>query len=97
MPEIARFYGMVIKMFFRDGERDTPHIHVIYGDCAGLIDLETGEMLEGDLPLCLTRGLFEQAEVAGGGYGVCWNDEIDLSCNELYANGKAADEAEGAT
>ena len=51
MPEIARFYGMVIKMFFRDAEHNPPHIHVIYGDFAGLIDLETGEMLEGDLPL----------------------------------------------
>jgi len=22
-----------------------------------------------------------------GGYGICWNDEIDLSCNELWENG----------
>ena len=36
----------------------------------------------------LTCGLFEQAKVAGGGYGVYWNDDIDISCNELYANGK---------
>ena len=50
MPEIARFYGMIVKMFFRDTEHDPPHMHVIYGDCAGLVDLKTGEMLEGDLP-----------------------------------------------
>ena len=50
MPEIARFYGMIIKMFFRGTEHDPPHIHVIYGDYAGLIDLSSGEMLEGDLP-----------------------------------------------
>jgi hypothetical protein len=37
----------------------------------------------------LTRGLFEQVKVAGGGYGVYWNEDIDISCNELYANGKA--------
>jgi hypothetical protein len=36
----------------------------------------------------LTHGLFEQAKVAGGGYGVYWNDDIDIGCNELYANGK---------
>jgi hypothetical protein len=36
----------------------------------------------------MTRGLFEQVKVAGGGYGVYWNDEIDISCNELYVNGK---------
>lgn len=31
--------------------------------------------------------LFEQVKVDVGGYGISWNDEIDLSCNELYENG----------
>ena len=35
------------------------------------------------------QGLFEQVKVDSGGYGVSWNDEIDLSCNELWENGKA--------
>ena len=50
MPEIARFYGLIIKMFFRNKEHDPPHIHVIYGEYTGLINLYNGEMLEGDLP-----------------------------------------------
>ena len=49
MPVIARFYGMVIKMYFRQSEHNPPHIHVIYGECVGVIDIRTGEMLEGDL------------------------------------------------
>ena len=36
------------------------------------------------------QGLFEQVKVDAGGYGISWNDELDLSCNELYFNGKAA-------
>ena len=32
-------------------------------------------------------GLFEQVKVDLGGYGVTWNDEIDLSCNQLWENG----------
>jgi hypothetical protein len=48
MPEITRFYGMVIKMFFSNKEHEPPHIHVNYGDYAGLIDIRTGEMIEGD-------------------------------------------------
>lgn len=28
--------------------------------------------------------LFEQVRVDPGGYGVSWNDELDLSCNELW-------------
>ncbi len=35
-----------------------------------------------------TQGLFEQVKVDAGGYGISWNDEIDLSCDELYHNGK---------
>ena len=31
--------------------------------------------------------LFEKVHVGPGGYGVVWNDEIDLSCDELYDNG----------
>lgn len=31
--------------------------------------------------------LFYGVSVDKGGYGISWNDEIDLSCDELYANG----------
>ena len=37
--------------------------------------------------LKLIQGLFEQVKVDVGGYGISWNDEIDLSCNELWDNG----------
>lgn len=50
MPVISRFYGMVIKMFFIGSEHNPPHIHVIYGDCVGLINIKTLEIIEGDLP-----------------------------------------------
>lgn len=33
------------------------------------------------------KGLFEQVKVDIGGYGIVWNDDIDLSCDELYYNG----------
>ena len=36
----------------------------------------------------LTYKLFEQVKVDFGGYGVCWNEDIDLACNELFFNGK---------
>ena len=32
--------------------------------------------------------LFAQVKVDIGGYGIVWDDELDLSCDELYANGK---------
>ena len=33
------------------------------------------------------KGLFSQVKVDKGGYGISWNDEIDLSCDELWENG----------
>lgn len=37
-------------MYFRQSEHNPPHIHTIYGECIGAIDIQTGDMLEGDLP-----------------------------------------------
>lgn len=31
--------------------------------------------------------LFAKVHVGPGGYGIIWNDEIDLSCDELFENG----------
>lgn len=50
MPVIARFYGMVIKMFFAQREHNPPHIHAVYGEYVGAVDIQTLKMLEGDLP-----------------------------------------------
>ena len=33
------------------------------------------------------QGLFELVRVDAGGYGICWNDDIDLACDELWENG----------
>jgi hypothetical protein len=50
MPAVSRFYGLVVKMFFRTSEHNPPHIHAVYGEYDGLINIQSGEMFEGDLP-----------------------------------------------
>ena len=50
MPEISRFYGIVIKMFFKPKEHEPAHIHAVYNENVGLFDIRTFEMIEGDLP-----------------------------------------------
>ena len=35
----------------------------------------------------ITTGLFEQVKVDTGGYGISWNEDIVLSCDELWDNG----------
>ena len=50
MPEISRFYGMVIKMYFIQKEHNPPHTHAIYGEYMSAINIQTLEVIEGDLP-----------------------------------------------
>lgn len=35
--------------------------------------------------LITIKGLYKQVKVDVGGYGISWNDNIDISCNELYS------------
>lgn len=35
-----------------------------------------------------SQELFLSVRVDTGGYGIVWNDDIDLACDELFANGK---------
>lgn len=35
------------------------------------------------------KELFYSVVVDVGGYGIIWNDEIDISCDELFENGKS--------
>ncbi len=49
MPEITRFYGIIIKIFFLR-EHNPPHFHAVYGEYNGIFEIETLKMLEGDLP-----------------------------------------------
>lgn len=53
MPEITRFYGIIIKMFFKPKEHEPSHIHALYGEYVGEFNILTFEMIEGDLPLKL--------------------------------------------
>jgi len=48
MPEISRFFGIVIRMFFDD--HNPPHFHAFYGDHATLIDINTLSVFAGHLP-----------------------------------------------
>jgi hypothetical protein len=50
MPVISRFYGLSVKMYFKGSEHNPPHIHVLYGEYMGAINIKTQELIEGDLP-----------------------------------------------
>lgn len=49
MPEISRFFGIIIKMFA--DEHNPPHFHVEYGEFRATFSIETGQIIQGELPL----------------------------------------------
>ncbi|WP_221394557.1 DUF4160 domain-containing protein [Dyadobacter sp. NIV53] len=48
MPEISRFLGIIIKMFFDD--HNPPHFHAEFQDYKAIIEIHSTELLEGYLP-----------------------------------------------
>ncbi len=48
MPEISRFFGIVIKMYYNDYA--PPHFHAEYAEHMAEISVETLEVLQGSLP-----------------------------------------------
>lgn len=48
MPEISRFYGIVIKMF--SDEHNPPHFHAEFAEYRATFSIETGQMIQGDFP-----------------------------------------------
>jgi hypothetical protein len=48
MPTLSYFYGITIRMYWRD--HPPPHFHAEYGEYIAVYDIQTLEILEGYLP-----------------------------------------------
>ncbi|MFZ0132432.1 MAG: DUF4160 domain-containing protein, partial [Desulfobacterales bacterium] len=48
MPEISRFFGIIIKMYFED--HNPPHFHAEYSGNMALIDIHSLSVFSGQLP-----------------------------------------------
>lgn len=48
MPEISRFYGIVIKMYF--GDHVPPHFHAEYAEFEARIAIDSLAVISGNLP-----------------------------------------------
>jgi len=50
MPIISQFYGIIIRMYFKDTEQHhKPHFHAKYGGYEAVFDLE-GNLITGNFP-----------------------------------------------
>lgn len=64
MPEIARFFGIVIRMFTEPAApHHRPHFHAYYQDDVGIFAVDAIELIGGTLPSRQTRLVEAWAEI----------------------------------
>ena len=60
MPEISRFFGIIIRMFYNDHE--PPHFHAVYGEHEISVEIESGT-IHGEFPVRALRLVLEWANL----------------------------------
>jgi hypothetical protein len=71
MPEISRFFGIVIRMYYND--HNPPHFHAIYGKAEAVFGIDPVAMLMGDLPGRAVSLVLEWAALHQGELNANWN------------------------
>ena len=61
MPEISRFLGIIVAMYYND--HSPPHFHARYGENEIRVNIETGEILSGAFPRRAQRLVLEWFEL----------------------------------
>jgi len=67
----------ILVAYFYDGTVKEYDVKPLFEELPVFNDLKT------------VQGLFEQVKVDAGGYGISWNDALDLACEELWAKGQS--------
>lgn len=84
MPELCRFYGVIIKMIYNDNDRHhKPHVHVYYGEYESSIALD-GEVLEGQIPIKQYRMVSGWMALHEDELYAAWNNAVrSLAFNKI--------------
>jgi hypothetical protein len=73
MPEISRFFGIVIRMFVEAGApHHRPHFHAYYQEHVGIFGIEPVELIAGSLPIRQERLAVAWAEIHRLELLDCW-------------------------
>lgn len=71
MPEMSRFFGIVVSMYYDD--HAPPHFHARYGDHQAVIAIQPLRLLEGELPPRALGFVMEWAALHGFELLQNWN------------------------
>jgi hypothetical protein len=76
MPRISYFYGITIKMYWREDHHSTPHFHAYYGEHEASLDL-AGEIIAGFLPKRALRLVQDWAELHADDLNADWERAVN--------------------
>lgn len=71
MPELSRFYGIVIRIYLND--HGPSHFHALYGGEEALVGIDTLAVLEGILPPRARGLVIEWASIHQAELREAWN------------------------
>ena len=73
MPIISKFYGITIRMYFRDNKQhNLPHMHVNYNEYRAIFDLN-GNIIEGQIPKSQQKIIQAWIEIHNKELNDLWN------------------------
>ena len=87
MPTISMFFGIIIRIYFAPKEHQPPHFHAYYAEHKATVDIQTCEILEGELPkkqkkLVLAWAELHQEELMAN-WKLVMNGETPFKINPL--------------
>lgn len=80
MPELSRFYGIVIYMFLND--HNPPHFHARYGEYQILVSINSLSVMRGKFPSRALGMVIEWASLHQQELMDAWNDLRDSELPE---------------
>ena len=76
MPELSRFFNIIIKMIFNDDSQHyKPHFHVYYAEYVASVGID-GELLAGSLPVKQLRLVQAWAAIHEDELYKAWNNAV---------------------
>ncbi|MDZ4657246.1 MAG: DUF4160 domain-containing protein [Bythopirellula sp.] len=76
MPELSRFYGIVIRMYF--GDHNPPHFHAYYGGAKAVFDIQSIDIIDGNIPTRAAKLVEEWARLHRVELEAAWKQAVAL-------------------
>jgi hypothetical protein len=74
MPELSRFFGIIIRMYLEVGSpHHAPHFHAYYQDEIAIYNIDSVELVAGSLPIRQMRLVEAWAEIHREELQVDWH------------------------